>query len=367
VTNGGLDWSFPTPNAYEIISSPLIAADGTVIFGCEDGYLYAVWGSAPPATNAPWPTFHQNSQRTGLQSTPIAPAEDCGAPFLSNGTNDGHGNFSFLITGWTNNPNPRWNIYASTNLIAWTNIGTNVGLDPRWGTNTFTDTHATNLPMRFYQLSTNNCCSRVIGFVNLTITRGTNLIANQLCQVDDSILNFTIGSGSGGAPMNTLEALFLDSWGQTQSPTQIFKWSGTNLESDMYFGYPIGAWYNGGEMTLLPGSSELVSNGTGNSFTTSFVGVLREQQVVQIQTKSNYLSAMLPVAGAITSITGYVPNNGDIIQLWNGTNYVSHTYTSHTWSNGVPELAVGQGFVLITTNTNNYTWTNTWQNLQPCP
>jgi len=111
----------------------------------------------------------------------------------------------------------------------------------------------------------------------------------------------------------------------------------------------------------------LVSNGTGNSFTTSFVGVLREQQVVQIQTKSNYLSAMLPVAGAITSITGYVPNNGDIIQLWNGTNYVSHTYTSHTWSNGVPELAVGQGFVLITTNTNNYTWTNTWQNLQPCP
>jgi hypothetical protein len=222
--------------------------------------------------------------------------------------------------------------------------------------------------MRFYLLSTNNCCSRVIGFVNLTITPGTNLIANQLCQVDDSILNFTIGSGSGGAPMNTLEALFLDSWGQTQGPTQIFKWSGTNLESDMYLYVTAPYWLDGGEMTLLPGSSEIVSNGTGHSFTASFIGVLREQQVVQIQTKTNYLSAMLPVAGAITNITGYVPNNGDIIQLWNGTNYVSHTYySSNTWSNGVPELAVGQGFVLITTNTNNFTWTNTWQNLQPCP
>jgi hypothetical protein len=362
VTNGGLDWSFPTPNAYEIISSPLIAADGTVIFGCEDGYLYAVWGSAPPATNAPWPTFHQNSQRTGLQSTPIAPAEDCGAPFLSNGTNDGHGNFSFLITGWTNNPNPRWNIYASTNLIAWTNIGSNVGLDPTWGTNTFTDTHATNLPMRFYLLSTNNCCSRVIGFVNLTITPGTNLIANQLCQVDDYILHST-----GYLPMNTLNALFLESWGQTQDPTEISKWNGQGFDSDSFSSQPWNNWYNGGDMALLPSSSVLVINGTGKSFTTSFVGVLREQQVVQIQTTNNYLSATLPVAGAITNITGYVPRNGDTIQLWNGTNYVSHTYSSKTWSNGVPELAVGQGFLLITTNTNNYTWTNTWQNFQPCP
>jgi outer membrane protein assembly factor BamB len=370
VTNGGLDWSFPTPNAYEIISSPLIAADGTVIFGCEDGYLYAVWGSAPPATNAPWPTFHLNSQRTGLQSPPTAPAEDCGAPFLSNGTNDGHGNFTFLITGWTNNPNPRWNVYASTNLIAWTNIGTNVGLDPMWGTNTFTDTHATNLPMRFYELSTNNCCSRVIGFVNLTIVPGTNLIANQLCQVDDSILNFTIGT-SEGAPMNTLDALFLESWGHTQDPTQIFQWSGTNLESAAYNDQLGPTWLpfpGGGDITLLPGSSVVVSNGTGKSFTASFVGVLRQEQVFQIQPGTSYLSATLPVAGPITNVTGYVPRKWDTIQLWNVTNYVSHTYYgSNTWSNGVPELAVGQGFVLITTNTNSYTWTNTWQNLQPCP
>ena len=370
VTNGSQAWFFPTPSNYAIVSSPLIAPDGTVIFGCEDGYLYAVWGSAPLATNAPWPTFHQNSQRTGLQSPPVAPVQDCGAPFLSNGSFDGQGNFSFLITGWTNNTNPRWNVYASTNLTNWTQIGTNVGLDSTWGTNTFTDTHATNLPMRFYQLSTNNCCSRVIGFVNLTITPGTNLIANQLCQVDDSILNFTVDEFEG-APMNTLAALFLDSWGPTQYPTQVFKLNGTNVESAYYDDQSGPQWLpfpSGGEITVLPGSSVVVSNGTSRSFTNSFVGVLRQEQVFQIQPGTSYLSATLPVAGPITNVTGYVPRKWDTIQLWNVTNYVSHTYYgSNTWSNGVPELAVGQGFVLITTNTNSYTWTNTWQNFQPCP
>jgi len=220
--------------------------------------------------------------------------------------------------------------------------------------------------MRFYQLSTNNCCSRVIGFVNLTITRGTNLIANQLCQVDDGILFDT-----GGAPMNTLNALFLESWGSTQYPTQVFKLNGTNVESAYYDDQSGPQWLpfpSGGEITVLPGSSVVVSNGTSRSFTNSFVGVLRQEQVFQIQPGTSYLSATLPVAGPITNVTGYVPRKWDTIQLWNVTNYVSHTYYgSNTWSNGVPELAVGQGFVLITTNTNSYTWTNTWQNLQPCP
>jgi outer membrane protein assembly factor BamB len=369
VSNGNPVWSFPTPNGESIVSSPLIAPDGTVIFGCEDGYLYAVWGSAPPATNAPWPTFHLNSQRNGLQTPPAAPVEDCGAPFLSNGNYDeSQGTFSFEIVGQTNRP---WNVYASTNLTNWTLIASDLTLDVGpgtnygSGTNIFTDINVAGMPMRFYQLSTNNCCSRVIGFVNLTIAPGTNLIANQLCQVDDSILFDT-----GGAPMNTLNALFLESWGSTEAPTQIFKWSGTNLEDDTYNYVNEPTWLNGGDMTLLPGSSVLVSNGTGKSFTTSFVGALRQEQVFQIQPGTSYLSATLPVAGPITNITGYVPRNWDTIQLWstNTKAYVSHTYYgSNTWSDGVPELAVGQGFLLITTNTNNYTWTNTWQNLQPCP
>ncbi len=76
---------------------------------------------------------------------------------------------------------------------------------------------------------------------------------------------------------------------------------------------------------------------------------------------TNYLSATIPVAGAITSITSYAPSNGDTIQLWSTARnrFESYPYTSDSWGpNGVPMLNVGQGFVLISTDA--HTWTNNW-------
>jgi hypothetical protein len=114
-------------------------------------------------------------------------------------------------------------------------------------------------------------------------------------------------------------------------------------------------------MTLLPGSGVLVSNGTGHSFTASFKELVRNEQIFQISSQTNYLSATSPLAGAMTNVTGYRPLNGGTVQLWstNSQSYVSHTYSAGTWSSGVPILNVGQGFVLITTNM--YIWTNSWQ------
>ena len=62
-----------------------------------------------------------------------------------------------------------------------------------------------------------------------------------------------------------------------------------------------------------------------------------------------------------TTITGYVPYNGDKIKLWNTNTQVFQSYTniSGAWQPSNPVVNVGEGFVLITTNT--YTWTNTWQ------
>jgi len=96
------------------------------------------------------------------------------------------------------------------------------------------------------------------------------------------------------------------------------------------------------------------------------VGLIREQQVFQIQpttnqTVTNYLSATVPMAGAITNITGYIPHNGDIIRLFNTSSqvYQPYTNTGSAWSpSNLPFVGVGEGFVLITTNAN--TWTNTW-------
>jgi outer membrane protein assembly factor BamB len=364
LTNGVQAWTFYTGSP--ILSSPLIAADGTIIFGCDNGTLYALWGSGSLETNAPWPMYQQNPSHTGQQGTVVPVGTTCNPPFLSQETNSISGEFTFRIVGQANT---LWNVYSSTNLSNWVEIASNLPLNAAGstnasGTNTFTDTSVTGGSQRFYQLCNSNCCSRIIGFVNLTIAPGTNLVANQLYQVDDEVEYLEFYAGGPEAfqcwPMNTLSALFtlVNPWSTTQDPTQVFKWNGTSFNADSYNDAHFPTWLSGGDMTLIPGSSVLVSNGTGHSFTASFAGLVQEQQVFHITSKTNYLSSTFPMAGAITNVTGYLPQNGDIVQVWstNTQAYISHTYSSGTWSSGVPMLNVGQGFVLITTNT--YTWTN---------
>ena len=63
-----------------------------------------------------------------------------------------------------------------------------------YGNGSFTDTNIDGLTNRFYQARSGSTCSQVIGFINMTILPGTNLIANQLYQVND-----------GAYPQNTAE------------------------------------------------------------------------------------------------------------------------------------------------------------------
>jgi hypothetical protein len=291
----------------------------------------------------------------------------CGAPFVFNGTNDGMGDFFFAMTGVPGSTN--WSVYSSTNLAEtnWTLMTNNLTLDSV-GNARFADSNITGLSQKFYIVSQSNCCSKVIGFFNQIIVPGTNLVADQLYQVDDGIFEY---SGTS-YPMNTLNALFIYSpnpWGLAQSGTAIYKWNGTGFDGDTNEGVGSVTWVGTGDLTLLPGIGVVISNATSNPFTNTFVGLVREQQTFQIQSgtnifSTNYLSATIPVAGYITNITGYVPHNGDNIQSWNinSNAFVTYRYNSNTWSNGTPFLGVGEGFVLITSNT--YTWTNTWQQ---CP
>ena len=119
---------------------------------------------------------------------------------------------------------------------------------------------------------------------------------------------------------------------------------------------------------MLPGTSEFM-NTTNAPFSLWFNGLVREQQIFHVdpgtnEYSTNYFSATAPMAGYITNITGYVPQNDDTILLWSNdaNDFVSYPYISNAWTSGVPYLSVGEGFVLITSN--SHTWTNTWQ---PCP
>jgi hypothetical protein len=259
-----------------------------------------------------------------------------------------------------------WSVYASTNLAAtnWTLLASNLTMNATTGNNSFTDNGVSGASKKFYVVSKTNSTSQTIGFYNQTIAHGTNLVADQLYQVDDNILNVEYNGGSSH-PMNTLYPLFAisNAWGSAQSGTRIFKWNGSGFVSATNTG-PLGpSWVGDVDMTLLPGASVLMYNTNSHSFTNTFVGLVRGEQIFHIAPGSYYLSATAPIAGNVTNITEYIGHSADILRFWstNTQSFVSHTNIGGTWSNGglTNNLNVGDGFVLITTNT--FTWTNTWQ------
>ena len=65
--DGALKWRYMTGDA--VYSSPAIGSDGTVYVGSDDGYLYAIQGSAPLA-DSPWPKYQHDLQNTGRVGGP---------------------------------------------------------------------------------------------------------------------------------------------------------------------------------------------------------------------------------------------------------------------------------------------------------
>jgi hypothetical protein len=369
ITNGRVAWAFTNLGGENdnLLGGPAILPDGSVVVPMTDDNLYCLWGTAPLATNAVWPTLQQNAAHTGQQSfSTYSNTDECGAPFVFDGTNNGQGDFIFDMTGPPGSTG--WNVYGVTNLTnsTWTLLESDLTLDATNGNASFTDSSVLDLPMKFYMVSRSNCNSKVIGFVNQIVAPGTNLIANQLYQIDDGVLFNAFSANKTNTPMNSLNDLFVFAtipWGEAQSGTKVFQWTGTGFVGDTNEFNIIPFWLGPGDITLLPGYSVIMNNTTGHSFTNIYVGLVRDQQIFHITSKTNYLSATVPISGYLTNITGYNPpkGNGDIVQLWSTSSnkFVSYTNTSSGWSSPIPMLSVGEGFVLITTNMSS--WTNTWE------
>jgi hypothetical protein len=367
VTNGNVKWFTNLAEPY--IGSPAILPDGSLLFAGEDGNLYCLWGTTPVNDESPWPMFQQSLDHNGQQPpTSFTNAVTYnGAPFVFNGFYTGS-NFNFSMTGVPGSSN--WYVYASTNLAGtnWTALATNLTMNATTGNNSFTDSDVTGASEKFYVVSKTDSTSQTIGFYKQTIAPGTNLVADQLQQVDDNIL-FQEYLSDVTQPMNSLNSLFAisNAWGSAQSGTRIYKWNGTGFNGDTNAGPAEVSWVGVGDLTLLPGYSVLMNTTNTHSFTNTYVGLVRGEQIFQIQqttnhsATTNYLSASVPAAGPLTTVSSYVPHNGDTIKLWSTTssNYLSYPYNSNAWTDGAPDLAVGQGFLLITTNAE--TWTNTWQ------
>jgi outer membrane protein assembly factor BamB len=60
--DGSLKWKYLIGDA--VRSSPAIAADGVMYVGSSDYCLYALWSPSPLA-DSPWPKFHHDLKSTG--------------------------------------------------------------------------------------------------------------------------------------------------------------------------------------------------------------------------------------------------------------------------------------------------------------
>jgi outer membrane protein assembly factor BamB len=65
-------WVFTTGGEVRF-SSPVIDANGTIYFGCQDQYVYAINPGTMTPAQSPWPMFRQNPARTGESGAILIP------------------------------------------------------------------------------------------------------------------------------------------------------------------------------------------------------------------------------------------------------------------------------------------------------
>jgi outer membrane protein assembly factor BamB len=343
ITNGALSAFYTT--AEGIWGSPVITRNSAIIADLA-GYVYKFPGAGYPAATSPWPQFRLNSLHTGATPNPACASSSPPYAFPNNPamTTDGT-QFSFYLTG---TPGSAWGIFASTNLTDWTAIGA-VGLDSATGSAQFTDTTAAGVTNRFYRAHCALNCSRVIGFVHQIIRPGTNLIANHLFQIND-----------GYYPQNAAKGWTDLLLGPPRLPTppnqtELRKWNGAGFDSVKWDGI-LKKWLPNGDLTLLPGQAFFAINPTNQPVTLPFMGLLAPDPASNsIASGATFISSLLPKAGRIHTDLGFNPNDGDKVLQWQTNNYFTNIWSASTgWSGGEPSLRVGEGFLLLTSQSNNW-------------
>jgi hypothetical protein len=220
-------------------------------------------------------------------------------------------------------------------------------LDPTVGYAAFND-DVTGITNRFYRANSGQTCSRIIGFINQTILPGTNLIANHLFQVNDY-----------SYPQNTAQGLtaLINFYGLPTPPDglEIQKWNGAGFDA-VAWNQSLTRWLPNGDMTLLPGQATFFINPSNAAASIPFMGLVAPATTTNsISPGASFLSSILPKAGRIQTDLGFNPNDGDKVLLWRTNHYSTNTWSaSGGWSGPEPSLKLGEGFLLLTDQSNNW-------------
>jgi len=192
---------------------------------------------------------------------------------------------------------------------------------------------------------TNVYSLNAVGYVNVTLYPGFNMVADQL------------QSGT-----NTIGSLINDATGQYDKMV-VFKWTGTGFQSDTansLISTFADNWINGGVITLNPGEAAWIKWTNTTPATLTFVGTVPQgtlNTTIAGNASFSMISSQVPQGGDLATDLGFTNfNQGDTMYVFAGSNqsYKVYNYNTNTGNSGYlqnftggtgdPILAVGQGF-----------------------
>jgi hypothetical protein len=190
----------------------------------------------------------------------------------------------------------------------------------------------------------------VVGYVNVTLASGYNLISNPL-DVD------------GVDNVQTILPTLPDG-------TQMLQWVGSGFAPAIQYYAGLG-WYdaslNPATNNLPPGIGFFINNQSGSATTVTFVGtVVQGTNTQQVGPGYNFLASVPPIASDLDT-NGFPAQDGmqyttfaggsysSVIQYYGGLGWYDPSLTQQ-----FPTPAVAQGFVIFNSSPNSYTWTSTF-------
>jgi hypothetical protein len=203
----------------------------------------------------------------------------------------------------------------------------------------------------------------IVGYVNLPIKEGFNLVANQLDADGTGVNNWTTNVFGSQLPINTIVYAY-NGTGYDQGTyssnklTKVVKWTASpnvNPGRALWVQVPTGAL--GGQTQQVVTVGQVLQ------------GPLVNPYMGNAAAKFGFVASMIPVAGSIQTNMNYQPKVNDIFFKYNGVGYDQTTYSSNKltkvvkWTAGEPTVNVGQGFWLQAGVAAGY-WSN---NFTPTP
>lgn len=166
--------------------------------------------------------------------------------------------------------------------------------------------------------------ANVVGFVNLTLPVGFNLICNPLQATNNNLSTIV------PAPPDGSTAAKWNSGAQTFESAKTFVF---------------GSWDE--DMTIAPGEAFFINMSEAGTLT--FVGEVRQGALsTPLVAGANMVGSQVPQAGLITTALGYIPGDGDTAALWDAANqqyFSAKTFVFGSWDDE-PVLGIGEGAVV---------------------